>query len=181
MTAISRSKVSIYIVDADTAISSLAATDVITGEIKSYSKSGGEKDVESDPLFGGFVDKEKPISQFELSLDIVPSVGADASLFDEMAYAVQTVSSKTVYTSSSATAYQPSDKMVVIYATDGTTHKTLAYNNCNVTVLDIEHNADDNRTYNMTLKLAPETSEGKPNFMTGNLAATAMPEWSTLI
>ncbi len=66
MVAISRSKVNIYIVSADTALSDLTATDIYKGDIKSYSKSGGEKDVESDPVFGGFVDKEKPISQVEL-------------------------------------------------------------------------------------------------------------------
>lgn len=181
MTAISRNKVKIYIGDAGTTGVELAVTaGAIVGQIKNYDKSGGEKDVESDPVFGGFVDKEKPVSQFELSLEIIPSLDTDASLFDAMIYASDSTNSG-YYTSSSKTALQPTDKVVVIEANDGEgNEKTTAWNNCNVTVLDISHNADDNRSYNMTLKLAPETSDGQPNFMTADVAASDLVEFAAL-
>jgi len=185
MVAISRSKVNIYIVAADTDMSSLNATDIFKGDIKSYSASGGEKDVESDPVFGGYVDKEKPITQVELGFEIVPLIDADkASRWDELAYTTETIGAKTVYTMStdnlSSTAVAPTARMVVIEAVNGTDYTTVAYNNCNVTVLDLEHNADDNRTYNMTMKFSPTTDDGVSNFMSGKLAATALPNWSQL-
>ena len=64
MTAVARSKTNLYIMDADVNASDLVASDIITGEIKSYAKTGGETDVESDPVFGGYVDKEKPVTLF---------------------------------------------------------------------------------------------------------------------
>ena len=180
MTAISRSKTNIYIVDADTDLSSLEATDIFKGDIKSYSKSGGETDVESDPVFGGFVDKEKPTSQVELSMEIVPLLDADkADRWDAMAYAEDSATAG-VYTMASETSTQPTEKCVVLEADDGTNKKTIAFNNCSVTVLDLEHNADDNRTYNMTMKFSPTTDDGVSNFMTSDIAATAMPAWSAL-
>jgi hypothetical protein len=187
MTAISRSKVNIYIVNANTAPSALVATtDVFKGDIKSYDISGGEKDVESDPVFGGFVDKEKPITQGEITFEIIPLIEpGKANRWDELAYTKETVSGKVVYTMATegltgTDAVLPGDRMVVIEATHGTDRKSLAYNNCSVTVLDVSHEADDNRTYSMTLKFAPTTGAGVSNFMTGALAATALPNWTSL-
>jgi hypothetical protein len=181
MTAISRSKTNIYIVDAGTASSALATTDIFKGDIKSYSKSGGENDVESDPVFGGFVNKEKPISQVELAFEIIPLLDTGkVERWDAMAYS-EDVANAGIYTMASETSTQADTKMIVIEAgnaTDG--FKTIAYNNCFVTVLDLEHNADDNRTYNMTLKFSPTDDNGVSNFMTSDLAATAMPAWTAL-
>ena len=194
MTAISRNKVKIWIAPAGTACSTLvdaAATSnthlgYLSGQIKSYSKSGGDSDVESDPVFGGFVDKEKPTSQVELSFEIVPALEAAlADIWDYHTYTQELVTGgKTVYTMASdnldASAVAASDKVVVIQALNGTDYKTVAVNNAGVTVLDLEHNADDNRTYNMTMKFSPTNGSGVSNFMTGKLAATAMPAWTSL-
>jgi hypothetical protein len=186
MTAISRSKVNIYIVNAGTAPSLLAPSNIYKGDIKSYDVSGGEKDVESDPVFGGFVDKEKPTTQGEISFEIIPLVssGAISNRWDELAYTKETAGGKTVYTMATeglnASAVAPGSKMIVIEAINGTIAKSLAYNNCSVTVLDVSHEADDNRTYNMTLKFAPTTGAGVSNFMTGDLLATALPNWTQL-
>ena len=193
MTAISRSKVKIWIVSADTnptALVDLASTAIghngfLSGDIKSYSKSGGDTDIESDAVFGGFVDKEKPASLVELSMDIVPALeAATANRWDAMAYSTETVGAKTVYTMTTdnldASAVAPGSKMVVIQGLVGTNYKTLAYNNAKVTVLDLEHNADDNRTYKITMKFSPTTATGVSNFQTGALAATNMPAFSAL-
>ena len=178
MTAISRKKVSIYIADADTNASSLASSDLITGEIKSYSKSGGDEDVESDPVFGGFVDKEKPISQVEVEFEIVPSLES-ADRWSAMAYSSDVATG--VYTMASATSTQKTDKAVFISAVDAVAgNKSWGFNNCNVTVLDLEHNADDNQTANMTLKFSPTNSSGVSNFMTLGTALASMPDWTEL-
>lgn len=174
MTAISRNKVKIYIAAAGTAPSAITATDLIAGEIKSYSKSGGEKDVESDPVFGGFVDKEKAPSQFEISMEVVPSL-ENASRWDALAYAVN--NSDALYTTKNVDI---ADKAIFIYATDGTNHKSWGFNNCNVTVFDIEHNADDNMTGNITFKFSPTTSSGIPNFQTKATTLAGLTAWASL-
>jgi len=193
MTAISRSKTKIWIVAADTEPSTLAYTasanvantakGYLSGDIKSYSKSGGENDVESDPVFGGFVDKEKPTSQVELSFEIVPLLDAGkADRWDAMIYSVDLAASSfgDVYSMASETSTIPSDRMVVIEAVSGTDYKTLMFNNANVTVLDLEHNADDNRTYNISMKFSPTDGNGVSNFVTSDLIATGMPAFSAL-
>lgn len=173
--AISRNKVSIYIVPINTAPSALTTSDIIRGEITNYSKSGGEIDVETVPAFGGFIDKEKPQTQFELSFDIVPQLTSDTSTtmrWENMAY----YNDGGTYTS----ARSPTDKMVVIEARNGANYKSVAFNNCNVTVLDMEHSADDNQSYTMNLKFSPTTPSGQPNFMSKAVAATSLPTWGTL-
>jgi hypothetical protein len=193
MTAISRRQVKIWVTAANAAPSTLldvAATSpthlgYIAGQIKSYSKSGGENDVEADPVFGGYVDKEKPISQVEISMDIVPAIEAAMSnVFEEYSYTKETIGASTVYTMSTdnldASAVAPGDRAIYIQANNGTDFKTYAFNNAQVTVLDLEHNADDNRTYTMTMKMAPTTDRGVSNIMTGALRATAMPNWTQL-
>jgi hypothetical protein len=172
MVAISRSKVKIYIAAADTNPASLAATDLIEGEIKSYSKSGGEDDVESDPVFGGYVDKEKPTSQVELAFEVVPSIGTNSDRWDALIYGT----TNSVYTMNSAAA----NKAVFIQAQDGSNFKSWGFNNCNGVSFDMEHDADDNQTGTFTFKFSPTTSSNQSNFMTKALALTAMPAWTTL-
>jgi hypothetical protein len=181
MTAISRNRVNIYITSADTAISSLTATDIWKGDIKSYSKSGGETDVESEAVFGGFVDIENPTTQVELSFEIIPQLESGVvSRWDKLAYS-EDVTNAGVYTMASETSKLPGDKMVVLEALKGTeTYKTIAFNNCKVTVLDMEHNADENRTYNMTMKFSPTNPDGVSNFMSAAKKLSEMPAWTAL-
>jgi len=181
MTAISRKSVKIYIQAADTDPSALADADVIEGEVKTYSQSGGNSDLESDPVFGGFVDKEKPREQVELSLEFIPSIGTNTDYWNKISYAVDTAATaKAVYTMASQTSTQPGDKLIVIEAISGTNASSIAYNNCNITELTMEHNADDNRTGNLTFKFSPESSTGVSNFMTSAVAATLLPAFSEL-
>lgn len=177
MTAFSRSKITgIYIVAAGTSPSDLADSDKITGEIKNYSRSGGEKDVESDPHFGGFVDKEKAPSQYELSFEITPSF-ENATRWEALALREDPVNTG-IYTS----VGEIEDKMVVIesYNSGNNTHKSWAFNNCNVTMNDMDHPADDNQKFNMTLKFAPADKDNYPNYQVGAVAATSLISWSSL-
>ncbi len=181
--AISRSKVSIYMQVADTDPSTLVSADMIKGEIKSYSQSGGNSDVETDPVFGGMITKEKPREQVEISLEIIPTLGTtETDRWYSVAYAVETVGSDTVYTmaSTGSSTTQPTDKMILIESDDGTNKQSIAYNNCNVTEFSMDHNADDNRTITLTFKFSPEDSNGVSNYMEAALAATAMPAFSDL-
>ena len=175
MVAISRSKVNIWIADAGVNAANAASStdDAIKGEIKSYSKSGGERDTESDPHFGGYVDKEKPISQVELSFEVTPKVDANQDRWDGYAYSQHATG---VYVMSG----DVTDKSVYIEATDGTGYKSWGFNNCNVTVLDLEHNADDNQSLNMTLKFSPTNESGISNFQTAATEVENLKDWSTL-
>lgn len=188
MTAISRSKTKIWVVPVNTAASSLVSTSAystsntlgyIAGEVKSYSKTGGETDVESDPVFGGYVDKEKPQSQFELEFEIVPSL-EKGDYWEAMVYGYD--STNAAYTTAAAA---PGDRAVFIEADDGTNPAAWGFNNCNVTVLDMEHSADDNQTKMLTLKFSPTDNDGKPNFIfnskvkdTSFTGVESLPAWS---
>jgi hypothetical protein len=150
--------------------------------IKSYSKSGGERDVESDPVFGGFIDKEKPVSQIEVAFEIVPVLDTtdNANWWNEWAYAKN--STGDVYTMGfgNTSSTDPTDRAVFIQATDGTNPQSWGFNNCNVTMLDLEHNADDNMTFNMTLKFSPTDGNGRSNFQTGAVAVGSLLAWTAL-
>lgn len=175
MGAINRKLVSIAIVDAATNGSALASTDFISGEIKSYTKSGGDKDIESDPHFGGDVTKEKPRNQIEVSFEVTPST-SDLDKWEALAYGSADVSGDTIYLSS----VDPTDKAVFIQVLEGANVQTFAFDNSRVTMLDMEHNADDNMTKTLNLKLSSENENGRANFASALLAATAFPAWTAL-
>jgi hypothetical protein len=186
--AIARSKVSIYIANAGTAPSALTSTDLVTGEITNYSLSGGESDSESVAAFGGFIDKEKPTSQFELSLEVTPSLASATAAVSwaNRSRVKETIGASTVYTVTNAAAtasvVYPTAKMIVISAYDSATSvfNTVAYNNADITTFEMSHAADDNRTLNLTFKFSPQTAAGKSNVMEAALAPTALPLWSVL-
>ena len=175
MSAINRKLVSIAIMDAATNASSVASTDWIKGEIKSYTKSGGDKDVESDPHFSGDVSKEKPRNQIEVSFEVTPST-TDLSKWEAIAYGSVVVGANTVYLSS----VDPGDKAVFIQTEDGANVSTHAFDNARVTMLDMEHNADDNMTKNLNLKLSSENESGRANFFMVETLASTAPNWATL-
>lgn len=181
MAAISRSKVKIWIVPADTAPSSLLATTTfngsnlgyIAGQIQSYSQTGGETDVESVPVFGGYVDKEKPVSQVELAFDVVPDVDTNPDIWESFIYGTNALG---VYVMSA----QATDRAIFIQAQNGSNSKSIAYNNCNAVKVDLDHKADDNQTKSISFKFSPTTAAGISNYMSKNLAVTALPAWTTL-
>jgi hypothetical protein len=172
MTAISRSTVSLYIAPAGTNPSALVATDKITGEIKSYTLSGGEDEVESDAVFGGYVDKEKPQSQFEVEMEVVPSLES-ADRWDALIWGQK----GSTYVGDVSAA----NKMIGIQALSGTSlFKSWAFNNCNGVAFEREHNADDNMTGTFRFKISPATSAGVSNIQTKAVAITALSAWSAL-
>jgi hypothetical protein len=185
MTAISRSISKLWVVSAGTNASALSTSvwsstntaGYIAGQIKSYTKSGGENDVESDPVFGGYVDKEKPVSQFEIEFTIVPALESSTFEWEKLAYSLDSTSGTAVYTSKGIAL---GDQAFFIQASDGTSHKSWGFNNCNVVMLDLEHNADDNMTQTLRLKFSPTTDAGIPNFQYSKQVVTGLKNWSAL-
>lgn len=189
--AIGRSKVKIWIVNADTDPSQLVQTgsfdgnnySPILGQISDYSKTGGENDVETVPLFGGFADKEKPQSQFEMSFDIVPSLEKE-HIFNEMAYTLDATNGVLV----SGGSLSGKSVFVQNSGTSGTYTSGYGINNCSVVVLDMEHSADDNQTKTLNLKFSPTNEDNIPNFMFNSTSRDAtftdigdLPSWTSLI
>lgn len=166
MTAINRDMVTIYIVAADTDGASLASSDAIPGEITSHNLTGGNQDVESVPAFGGFIDKEKPREQFEISMDVVPKIDTSAAVTDRWDIYK--------YGATGVSSAQGSDYAIFISAVDGANHKTTAINNARVTNWEPSHDADDNAAGSITFKFSPEDDVGVANLKTSALAASSV-------
>jgi len=170
--------------EADDAPSTAVEGDVIAGEIVNYGKTGGNSDLESVPAFGGFIDKEKPEEQFEISMEVVPNLSdaTAATRWEAFKYTADTTAAG-IYTSASGTggtAVVPGKKMIIVQAYDGTTYQSYAFNNCDVTQFELDHAADDNRTGNITFKFSPQTTDGSPNLQVGAVIATSLIAWATL-
>ena len=164
MTAINRDMVSIYIVAADTNGADLASTDIIKGEITSHNLSGGTQDIESVAAFGGFIDKEKPREQFEISMDVVPKISATASETDRW--------DVFKYGAGGLSSGEGSSYAIFIQAKDGSNYKTTAINNARVTTWEPSHSADDNSEGSITFKFSPEDEVGSANLKTSALATS---------
>jgi len=184
--AISRNKVKIYMVDASDAKgldpATLTSTEVIAGEIVNYGKTGGNSDTESVPAFGGFIDKEKPEEQFEISMEVVPNLATAGSAvrWEAMKYAEDGTATG-IYTSASGTGTSiVPDKKVIVIESTGTVNQTYAFNNCDVTQFEMDHAADDNRTGNITFKFSPQTEDGTPNLQVGAVLVSGLIDWASL-
>lgn len=178
MTAISRNRVRIWIAPLGTAASTLINTGTTTlapikGEIKSYARSGGEDQTDSTPVFGGFVDEEKPSSQVELSFDVIPSLEY-GNRFDALINGVDAATN--VYTMAS----QAANRTIFIEATDGTNHFTWGFNNCNAVSYTNDHAADGNRMGKLSFKFSPTNATGVSNYMAKSVVATTLPAWTSL-
>jgi hypothetical protein len=173
------------VVPADTNASTLLANSIwtsaaplgyIPGVIKEYQVSGGDADVETDPVFGGFVDKEKPRAQYEIQLTIVPAIEGSSSFdFHDISLAKDS-GTTTVLTSAGI----GSDRAFFIQANSGSVYKSYGFNNCSITTHEMSHNADDNMEQNVTLKFSPTTDSGKPNFQFSKVAVASLLAWSAL-
>lgn len=178
MTAISRSKVKIWITPLGTNASTLVNTGSsslapILGEIKSYARSGGEDQVESTPHFGGYVDEEKPKTQVELSFDVTPSLEY-AGRFDALINGVDAATG--VFTMATDSA----NRTIFIQATDGTNPFSWGFNNCNAVSYTNDHSADSNRMGKLSFKFSPTNTQGVSNYMAKTVVATSLPAWTSL-
>ena len=169
MAAINRDMVTIYIVAATTEPSALTDSDAVKGEITNWSLTGGNQDIESVPAFGGFIDKEKPREQFELSMDVTPQITGTAAIdnrWDTYRYG------STLLSTGEGGTYR-----IFIQAYDGTNYKSTGFDNCKSVTWEPSHSADDNLGGTMTWKFSPEDSVGAANLVTSNVVATSL-SWS---
>lgn len=162
---------SIYIVAAGTNGSAITAADKIAGEVTNISISGGSKDVESIAVVGGFVDKEMPRDQIEVSMDVIVQNTVASTLDRYDVYKFGT---------GGTSATDGSDKTIFLSAltNSGTLWKTWAFNNCNVVTWEPELAADDMWRGTITFKLSPQTALGAANVKSSALAySTAFFNW----
>ncbi|HEY9702086.1 MAG TPA: hypothetical protein V6C58_06555 [Allocoleopsis sp.] len=157
---------SIYVVTAGTNASALASSDKIVGEITDFSLSGGNKDVESIPVIGGFVNKELPREQFEVSFDVIISNTATSTLdrYDIFKYG-----------STMASDSDGSDKAIFLeFYSNGFT-KLMAMNNCQAVTWEPEMAADDMLRGSITFKFSPTTGLGAANLKTSSVSGSTRP------
>jgi len=150
--AINYDECQVYIAPADTDGSALASSDVASSHITNFKESGGEKDVESQPTFGGGnIDIEKPRAQFEVSFDMI-YLWDDADKFDEYRFGTGLTS-----------ATDGTAKAIFLAWTDGTNEYVRAYNNALVTSLEPEQDAGEYMKGTIVFKLSSTDSSAAAN------------------
>lgn len=159
------SDTSIYIAAADTVASALAASDKIAGEIEKWNLTGGNQEIEAVPVIGGFVDKEKPREQFEISFDVIVQNTAASTMdrWDTLKFGSTLKSSG-----------EGSAKMIYVQAQGATTSlwKVFAFNNCRAVTWEPEMSADDMLRGTITFKFSPTTSTGVSNLATSTVTSS---------
>ena len=146
----------IYITTSDTDGSALASSNAVTAEVSNFSETGGEKDVEPIPVFGGGnIDKENPRGQIEVSFDVQlqysPSQG-DSTKWDAFKYG-----------SGLTSATEGSNQVIGIEWNSGSDFYTRFYNNAKGVTWNPTSSADGNLTGTMTFKLSPTDASGTAN------------------
>ena len=158
------SETTIYIEPVDTVAANVAASQSIVGEITNWNLSGGEADIESIPVIGGFVDKENPRTQFEASFDVIIQNTATSTLdrYDIFKYGTGLTS-----------ATEGDSKTIWIkHYTNKAFTKMLGMNNVRAITWEPEMAADDMLRGTITFKFSPTTELGVANLKTSSLAGS---------
>lgn len=159
MAGVFPNETSIYIVAKDTNGSALTDAGKIVGEITNWNRSGGEQEIESIPVIGGFVDKESPRSQFEVSFDVIVS-NTHASTLDRY---------DNFYMAGGTSAGESTEHSIFITSATGGGYKTIAFNNCRAVTWEPEMAADDMLRGTITFKFSPTTPLGVANLRSSAL------------
>ena len=173
MGAIFPEEATVYIGDVDINPSALVAasgTLDVTGEITSFSESGGEEDVDQIVVFGGGnLEKVKPRTQIEVSFDIAMQYDPDegeSTKWDGYKWG-----------SGLTSAGNAPSKSVAITFTDGTNYYTRVYNNVKAITFEPETDAEDYLKGTITFKLNPTTSDGTENLKVSATALSDISDW----
>ena len=170
MAGVFPNETSVYIVAADVNGSSLTAGDKIVGEITNFSLSGGSENIESIAVIGGFVDKEMPREQYEVSFDVIVQNTASSTLDRWDVYK---------YGTGGTSVGESISKAIFVSAATGSGFKTMAFNNCRAVKWEPEMAADDMLKGTITFKFSPATPLGVANLRTSALASsTAFFTWA---
>jgi hypothetical protein len=145
----------IWIDDADAVGSDLATATQYQAEVTNFNTEGGETDYEAIAVFGGGnIDKKKPTSQLEISMDVILRFGTGVDKWDVL---------------KASTA----PKMIAIQTSDGTNFYWKAYNNARVVNFNQEFEAENEWRGTMTFKLSPTTADAKTNIKYGKTAISS--------
>lgn len=135
----------------------------LTSYATNFSESGGQRDTESIPVFGGGnVTKENPREQIEVSFDVIIQPSA-ATIFDEMLYS----STLTGTAASTTSAGEGQSLKFQVEWSDGSNTYTRTYDNAYLTSWEPEMSADEYLKGSITFKSSPTQPDG-----TGNLTIT---------
>lgn len=131
----------------------------LTDYCTNFSQSGGARETESLPVFGGGnVTKQNPRDQIEVSFDVILQPSA-ATIFDELLFSnTLTGTAASISSSGEGQALQ----MKVTW-TDGTNTYARNYNNIYVTNWDPTMSADGQLEGSVTMKVAPTQPDGTAN------------------
>ncbi len=150
---------------ADAGSSTLTA---VTSYITGFNQSGGGRDTESKPLFGGAnFTHNLPRAQFEVSVDVIIPPSANSVIWDNILMnGTGLASSDLTSTSVTSDGESVAGKLEFVW-TDGTTIYTRSYNNIYAFEFTPEQAADGELKGSMSFKMAPTDSAG-----VGNLTVT---------
>lgn len=158
--SLSGDQVTIYVEDSGTesGVAGGGLTNNFEAEVTSFDVGGGARDTESIAVFGGgFIDRQKPQEQIEVSMDIILRYGTDVDQWDALWYSVD-VSKNLVFTGK---------KMIAIEASDGTNYYWNAWNNATITNVDKEFSAEDEWRGTISFKLSAADADGVTNVQYG--------------
>lgn len=147
---------SVYVNAADSAATAgFQLTDFCTN----FSQSGGARDTESIPVFGGGnVTKQNPRDQIEISFDIILQPGV-STIFDEMLFDnTLTGTAASVSSSGEGQALQ-----IRIAWVEGSNTYVRNYNNVYMTSWEPTMSADGQLEGSVTFKVAPTQPDGTAN------------------
>lgn len=166
MGALFPSEVTVKIGAAGAASSSCTA---FTTRLTSFSETGGDKDVESIPVFGNAnIVKENPRNQIEVAFDCILQY-TDVLLFDQLVSSSVLDGSTLVESKNDSTP-----KVIYVEWVDGSVYHTRAYNNATAVMFEPEMSADEYLKGTVTFKLAPTTESALSNKKVAKAAASTI-------
>lgn len=175
--SLSGDNVTIWFAPAGTVGSDLSADGTeFQSFISAFNESGGEKDIETQPVFSdtgihGQVVRKKPRALKEVTFDIVLRHNSKIINFKTIE------NGGTIGADGAGADYVVG--MLVIQQTDGTNYYYQAFNNVQATVFDTEFQSDEEWKGTLTFKLAPATPAGVSNIVSGDADVTTdLTAWS---
>jgi hypothetical protein len=155
-------QVTIYVESTDAISASL--TNTYQAEVTSFDVSGGARDTDAIAVFGGgFVDRQKPQEQIEVSMDVILRHGTDVDQWDALWYSATGGGSLTF----------TGKKTIVIQASDGSNYYWNAWNNATVTNVDKEFSAEEEWKGTIAFKLSAAEATGTTNIQYGKTDVTS--------
>lgn len=148
-----------------------SAGTAFTSYITNFTQSGGTRDIESIPVFGGGnVDKENPREQVEVQFECIIQ-GATPLLFDQLI-----AGSSLDGTTAVSYADDPVKRTIYVEVVDAETPATMtrAYNNAEAVTWEPEMSADEYMKGTITFKLSPTDAAGSTNVKIVKAAASTV-------